>query len=143
MKVFSAYDDVKGRNGVTNGSKTAKPAPGKKELPPVKEVSKEEVRAKVTELDEAKVSSKASKTKEKIEKVVKEQSSIFNLNKEKEQEVAEEASVKKVTLPKSDIAKNDPGDPVTKEKLKSALSSGAISFNPGERKALQAILAEE
>lgn len=139
MKVFSAYDDVKGRNGINNGSK-AKPAPTKKTAPEPKEVTKEEVKEKIAELDEAKVSAKATKAKAKP---VKEQSSIFNLHKEKEQEAAEEVATKKADLPKSDIAKNDPADPVTKEKLKSALSNGAISFNPGERKALQAILAEE
>jgi hypothetical protein len=40
----------------------------------------------------------------------------------------------------SDIKKNDPNDPVTKEKLKAILSNGAFNFKPEERKALSDIL---
>jgi len=42
---------------------------------------------------------------------------------------------------KSDIAKNDPTDTNTQEKLKSVISRGAFSFNPKEREALEKILA--
>ncbi len=41
----------------------------------------------------------------------------------------------------SDIAKNDPKDSNTQEKLKSVLSKGGFSFNPKERETLDKILA--
>jgi hypothetical protein len=40
----------------------------------------------------------------------------------------------------SDIKKNDPNDPVTKEKLKAILNNGGFNFRPEERKALSDIL---
>jgi hypothetical protein len=43
---------------------------------------------------------------------------------------------------KSDVQLNSPEDPVTGEKLKSILSSGAFNFNPKERDVLSKILAE-
>ena len=43
----------------------------------------------------------------------------------------------------SDIAKNDPTDSNTQEKLKMALSKGAFNFNPKERDALEKILANQ
>lgn len=46
---------------------------------------------------------------------------------------------KDLTL-KTDIAKNDPRDTNTQEKLKTALSKGAFNFNPKEREALEKIL---
>jgi hypothetical protein len=42
---------------------------------------------------------------------------------------------------KSDVAKNDPKDTNTQEKLKSIISKGAFNFNPKEREALERILA--
>jgi hypothetical protein len=43
----------------------------------------------------------------------------------------------------SDIKKNDPNDPVTKEKLKALLSNGGFNFKPEERKALSDILTSK
>lgn len=39
-----------------------------------------------------------------------------------------------------DVQKNDPRDPMTSEKLKTMLSSGAISFNSKEQEVLKKIL---
>ena len=41
---------------------------------------------------------------------------------------------------KSDVSKNDPKDPVTQEKLRAILKSGAFSFNQKEKGALADIL---
>lgn len=43
---------------------------------------------------------------------------------------------------KSDIAKNDPSDTNTQEKLKAVISKGAFNFNPKERETLEKILAD-
>lgn len=43
---------------------------------------------------------------------------------------------------KSDIAKNDPHDTNTQEKLKSVLSKGAFNFSPQERENLERILGQ-
>lgn len=45
-------------------------------------------------------------------------------------------------LLKADVQVNDPKDPVTAEKLKTILDTGAFSFNPKERDVLSKILAE-
>ena len=57
-------------------------------------------------------------------------------------EVGEEKSPNtKDFIMKSDVAKNDPKDTNTQEKLKSIISKGAFNFNPKEREALERILA--
>jgi hypothetical protein len=43
---------------------------------------------------------------------------------------------------KSDIAKNDPKDTNTQEKLKMVISKGGFNFNPKERDVLEKILAD-
>ena len=45
-------------------------------------------------------------------------------------------------LLKTDVQLNNPGDPVTAEKLKSVLTTGAFNFNPKEREVLSKILEE-
>jgi hypothetical protein len=55
---------------------------------------------------------------------------------------AEVPSDKKEVL-HSDIKKNEPNDPVTKEKLKAILTNGAFNFKPEERKALNDILGSK
>jgi hypothetical protein len=45
--------------------------------------------------------------------------------------------------PVSDVSTNDPNDPVTKEKLKSLLTSGGFTFNGKEQEVLAKILANE
>lgn len=61
----------------------------------------------------------------------------------KAQKKAEAASTEEVAAPiKGDIAKNDPNDPVTKEKLKAAISSGMIKFSDSERGVLKDLIAE-
>lgn len=49
----------------------------------------------------------------------------------------------KVELPQSDLAKNDPSDPVTQHKLRSLISNGGFNFSPGERKVLEGILGSK
>lgn len=56
-------------------------------------------------------------------------------------EITPEAEeTKKDIILKSDIAKNDPTDTNTQEKLKTVLSKGAFNFNPKEKEALERIL---
>lgn len=56
------------------------------------------------------------------------------------QEVREGQKDKKDSRPTSDIGPNHPDNPVTQEKLKSILRSGAFSFNEKERNVLAEIL---
>lgn len=44
---------------------------------------------------------------------------------------------------KSDISTNDPNDPMTKEKLKTLLGSGAMNFDPKHREVLAKILKNQ
>lgn len=66
---------------------------------------------------------------------------IIPLQNAAEPTAEEESEVKKDLLLKSDIAKNDPADTNTQEKLKTVLSKGAFSFNSREKEVLEKILA--
>jgi hypothetical protein len=60
----------------------------------------------------------------------------------KPEEITPEAEeVKKDIILKSDIAKNNPTDTNTQEKLKAVLSRGAFNFSSKEKEALERILA--
>jgi hypothetical protein len=135
MKVFSAYDDVKGKNGTLHAgaSKTVNSSSKKAQVKP--EPSAQEKDEKIAKLKQEKDDVVLSK-KSAAAAVSKKE--IFNLNHEK----AVEAEPEKETIVKSDISKNDPNDPVTKEKLKDVLSRGAMNFNGSERKVLESILTD-
>jgi hypothetical protein len=135
MKVFSAYDDVKGKNGTLHGSASKSVNSSSKKAQPKAELSAQEKDEKLAKLKQEKDDVILSK---KSASAVVAKKEIFNLNHEK----AEEAEPQKEPVVKSDIAKNDPNDPVTKEKLKDVLSRGAMNFNGSERKVLESILAD-
>lgn len=113
MKVFSAYDDAVARNGVKGHGKASEKSPAASSSKAAKKLALREAQKEVK--DEAKVSPKAQK---------------------KAEAPAESPPVK------SDIAKNDPNDPLTKEKLKAAINSGMIKFNDSERGVLKDLIAE-
>lgn len=116
MKVFSAYDDAVARNGVRGHGKSSEKTSEKSSTASAKLAKRMAEKEAAKEVkDEAKVSSKAQK---------------------KAETASEETPVK------SDIAKNDPNDPVTKEKLKAALNSGMINFNESQRGVLKELIAE-
>lgn len=113
MKVFSAYDDAVSRNGVKGPAKASEKAPAGAHKVIKAKAAKEVKEAK----DEAQVSPKAQKK-------------------------AEAANTEEAAPVKGDIAKNDPNDPMTKEKLKAAINSGMIKFNDSERGVLKDLIAE-
>lgn len=113
MKVFSAYDDAVSRNGVRGQSKASEKSPsGNHKV--IKPVKEPRIKEPS---DETIVSTKAQKK-------------------------AQSQSNEDVPPIKSDIANNDPNDPVTKEKLKAAISGGMIKFNDSERGVLKDLIAE-
>ncbi|MFZ4713487.1 MAG: hypothetical protein ACOYL6_07245 [Bacteriovoracaceae bacterium] len=138
MKVFSAFDDVKGKNGSAHaGSSKAVAKTNPKKAARKEEPSIEEKQEKIAKLkedkDEVKVSPKSKTQAPKKE--------LFNLTQEQNEQEELETS-QKHTIAKSDLAKNDPRDPVTKQKLKDVLSKGAMNFSGSEKKVLESILAE-
>lgn len=131
---------------------------------PVKEFSDREIREKLSaHLDK----SNSATTMNKIKKEEMLGSGFLDedvvakkiaLQKSKEQEALNKAdllvkpieeateskttiSVEKIQKP-SDVGLNNPKDPMTSSKLKSALDMGAFSFNPKEREVLSKILEE-
>lgn len=120
MKVFSAYDDAVTRNGVRGPSKGA-----------------EKVSEKSSAASEKLAKRMAAReAKEANNKEVKDEAKVSQKAQKKAEAPTEEAPIK------SDIAKNDPSDPVTKEKLKAAINSGMIKFNDSERGVLKELIAE-
>ena len=92
---------------------------------PSNKTSKDELKAKL----EAKFGKKFGE--KKAEK--KEEDVVVSIDKKGNKEVSDQGF--------GDIKKNDPNAPETREKLKTILSTGAFSFNPKEREALQKILS--
>jgi hypothetical protein len=135
MKVFSAFDDVKGKNGSLRGGATKSVNSPSKKAQVKPEPTPQEKEEKIAKLKQDKDELVLSK-KTAAASVTKKE--IFNLNHEK----VEEGETKTEPSVKSDIAKNDPNDPITKEKLKDVLSRGAMNFNGSERKVLETILAD-
>lgn len=118
MNVFSAYDDAVSRNGVKGQSKAnEKAAAGDHKVIKAKSPKAVKEAAKEVAKDEAQVSPKAQKK-------------------------ADAANAEEAAPVKGDIAKNDPNDPVTKEKLKAAINSGMIKFNDSERGVLKDLITE-
>ena len=120
MNVFSAYDESVSRNGVRGGSK-AKPnesasTGAHRVIKSTKSLPPHETKAKVDK-DEVVVSPKAQK---------------------KVQTASEESP----PSDKSDITKNDPNDPITKEKLKAAINDGMIKLNDSERSVLKELITD-
>ena len=58
----------------------------------------------------------------------------------KVEEAAGPAKASQPQLPEGQLAKNDPKDPLTQEKLKSLLTGGGFGFSEQERKTLEKIL---
>lgn len=95
-------------------------------------------------LDEEVVNKKLEIQKAKEAEAVKKAESLAaspNSNSEKTEIQKTTISVEKIEKP-SDVGVNNPRDPMTASKLKSALDMGAFHFNPKEREVLSKILGD-
>ena len=96
-----------------------------KARPPKPQLSPGEIRAKVDELKSTKMPAGTNLAAKKIQY-------------EEQVKKGEDTGSKVPT----DVALNDPKDPMTSEKLKGALSSGLINFSSKEKEVLAQILGE-
>ncbi len=157
MKIFPKNADAPKAEPTVKGSREARgPSKAQKKMaPPKKEMSvseiKEKLAANVQTSDAAK--NKAITSTKKLgtgflnDEVKTE---MIEVVKPEVGEAEEPADTNEIETPntkdftlKSDIAKNDPKDTNTQEKLKSVISKGGFSFNPKEREALEKILANQ
>lgn len=153
MKIFpkesaATAKPIKG----SGGSKAAKAIAKKKADAPVKkEISPNEIREKLAARVETSDAAKALAIKNSSKRLgegflndeIKPAPVIEPIatDAKVEGEVEEKSPNTKDFVMKSDIAKNDPKDSNTQEKLKSVISKGAFNFNPKERETLEKILA--
>ncbi|EPZ49574.1 hypothetical protein M902_0667 [Bacteriovorax sp. BAL6_X] len=139
------------RNEVSSDSISSRSNSGQKivRLEKPSELSRGEIKAKIEnhkrekeeKMKAAIADHKASKQAQKLPKVPAPTPS----QEQKKAEVIEEATKAEVKItpegePFGDIAKNDPKDPATQEKLKGVLTAGAFNFSDKERDVLAKIL---
>lgn len=151
MKIFNSptsAQPVKSEN--SKAAKVAKGPTSRKKAPPPerKQMSADEIKSKLA----AHVEGAAGPKKKPLDsqklgdgflnEAVVRPPVIVPFEKESAVEATEEEiEKKKDIILKSDIAKNDPTDTNTQEKLKSVLAKGAFSFSAKEKEALERILA--
>lgn len=117
----------------------------KAEAPPRKDVSPSEIREKLAARVETSEAAKtmASKNTQKLgEGFLNDEFKAPPVIVKEEVKTEEKSPNTENFVLNSDIAKNNPKDTNTQEKLKTALSKGAFNFNPKEREALEKILAD-
>ncbi|MBC7713598.1 MAG: hypothetical protein H7177_09675 [Rhizobacter sp.] len=154
MKIFpkeaSAAEStpVKGGKGMSKQAQAT--ARKKAELPQKKDVSPGEIReklaARVETSDTAKNLALKNNSKKLGDGYMNEEFKPAPViaPAETEIEATEEKSLNsKDFVLKSDIAKNDPKDSNTQEKLKSVIQKGGFNFNPKERETLEKILSDQ
>ncbi len=158
MKIFPKESAAVSKPTKGGGAaKAAKSIAKKKADAPVrKDVSPNEIREKLAARVETSDAAKALAIKNTSKKLgegflndeIKPAPVIEPIATEAKVEASEVAAVEEEKSPntkdfvmKSDIAKNDPKDTNTQEKLKSVISKGGFNFNPKEREALEKILA--
>ena len=151
MKIFnqpSSASPVKSEN--SKAAKGAKGPPGRKKAPPPerKQMSADEIKGKLAAHVEASAAPKKKVVESQklgegfLNEAVVRPPVIVPFEKDSAVEATEEeVEKKKDIILKSDIAKNDPTDTNTQEKLKTVLSKGAFNFNAKEKEALERILS--
>ncbi|OUR98494.1 hypothetical protein A9Q84_03530 [Halobacteriovorax marinus] len=152
MRVFSTFDSRPADNDTSKKRvthKNGKPKKVKKSYrPPREKLSAEEIRAKVA----AKTAKPEKKVVVKTGKQISTYMSLDNpaprVDIRTKTETAKAAKGEDVSKEKkdimlhSDIAKNDPTNTNTQEKLRGLLSAGGFGWNDKERAALQEILGK-
>lgn len=143
MKIFSPQENSVSSSASKDDVKVKKTNRGHKRTsaPPKKEISEREIREKLAAHVETSNTAK-SQIIQKNSKALGAgfMNEDFKPQVEVEENEKKEGSVKDAHLLLSDVKLNDPNDSNTQEKLKSVLKTGAFSFNPREKEALEKIL---